>query len=55
MPFMGYVIIDKSGRIVDGEQVLSEAPGAANDSIDQILSALEEAQKAVAALDWSSD
>lgn len=40
MPFMGYVIIDKSGRIVAGDQVLSEAKGAAAKNIERILSAL---------------
>jgi peroxiredoxin len=46
MPWMGYVIIDRSGRIVDGEQVLSEAKGAAPENIELILSALERAQEA---------
>ena len=46
MPFMGYVLIDKAGRIVGGDQILSEAKGAAPKNIDQILSALERAQEA---------
>lgn len=47
MPFMGYVIIDKSGRIVAGEQTsLSEANGAARSNADEILAALVEARQA---------
>ena len=49
MPFMGYVIIDTMGRIVNGDQVLSEAGGAARDNIEDILSALDSARKAAAA------
>lgn len=45
MPFMGYIIIDRSGRIVAREQVLNELPGAAPASVDRILAALEEARK----------
>ena len=37
MPFMGYVIIDKSGRIAAGEQAnLSEARGAAPVNVDKL-------------------
>lgn len=47
MPFMGYVIIDKSGTIIAGEQAsLSEARGAAPANVDQILSALTKAREA---------
>ncbi len=48
MPFMGYVIIDRSGRVAAADQVLSEARGAAPDNIDEILSALDGVRKAVA-------
>ncbi|HUF52995.1 MAG TPA: redoxin domain-containing protein [Dehalococcoidia bacterium] len=44
MPFMGYIIVDETGRIVRGDQVLSEAGGSASDNIDEILAALEDAQ-----------
>jgi peroxiredoxin len=41
MPWMGYVIIDKTGKIVSGEQMgLSEARGAASRNIDKLLAAL---------------
>ena len=50
MPFMGYVIIDRSGRIVGGDQVLSEATGAAPKNLEQILSALERAQEAASSV-----
>jgi len=46
MPFMGYVIIAKSGRIVGGEQILSEAKDAAPENIDEILQALRQANAA---------
>jgi len=49
MPFMGYVVIDKSGRIIAGEQVLSEAKGAADQNIDQILRALESVKSGASA------
>jgi peroxiredoxin len=49
MPFMGYVIIDMSGRIIAGEQMsLSEAKGAARSNADEILTALQEARQAEA-------
>jgi len=48
MPFMGYVVIDKSGRVVASDLVLSEAKGAAPDNIDEILSALDATRKAAA-------
>ncbi len=45
MPFMGYVIIDKSGKIVAGEQAsLSELPGAAPANVNQLLAALASAR-----------
>lgn len=45
MPWMGYVVIDKSGKIVAGEQTsLSEAKGAAPKSVDYLLSALQKAR-----------
>lgn len=41
MPFMGYVVIDKSGNIVAGDQTsLSESPGAARRNVDKLLAAL---------------
>lgn len=46
MPFMGYVIIDKTGHIVAGEQVLSEAPGSESTNVDHVLEALERSQEA---------
>ena len=48
MPFMGYVVIDRSGTVVAGDRVLSEAGGDAPDNIDKILSALDGARKAAA-------
>ena len=49
MPFMGYVIVDKAGKIVGGEQTsLSEARGAAPANVDQLLKALSKS-RAVAA------
>ncbi len=45
MPFMGYVIIDKSGTIVAREQAsLSEAQGAATANVNQLLAALASAR-----------
>ena len=54
MPFMGYVIIDKSGRIVSGDQILSEAQGAASNNINRILSALQRAQEATGSVTGQS-
>ena len=50
MPFMGYVVINKSGRVAATDQVLSEARGAATNNIDEILNALDATQKAAAAV-----
>lgn len=45
MPFMGYAIIGKDGKILAGEQAsLSEAKGAAPSNVDAILAALTSAQ-----------
>jgi peroxiredoxin len=44
MPFMGYVIIDKSGKVVAGDQLLSEASGDAPHNVDLMLSALSRVQ-----------
>jgi peroxiredoxin len=45
MPWMGYVIVDKSGKIVAGEQTgLSEARGAAPKNVDKLLSSLASAR-----------
>ena len=50
MPFMGYIIIDKSGKIVAGEQTsLSEAKGAAPGNVDYVLAALEAARSGAGA------
>lgn len=46
MPWMGYLVIDKSGRIVATELQLSEAPGAAPENIDIILAALDGSRQA---------
>lgn len=46
MPFMGYVIIDKSGRFAAGEQVLSEAGGSAAKNVDHILAEVARVQAA---------
>ena len=49
MPWMGYVIIDKSGKIVAGEQTgLSEARGAAPKNVDKLLAALSAARNSSA-------
>lgn len=46
MPFMGYVVIGKDGKILSGEQTaLSEARGAAPSNVDQLLAALGEARQ----------
>lgn len=45
MPFMGYVIIDKSGKIVLSEQAaLSEAKGAGPANVDKLLTELAKAR-----------
>jgi Peroxiredoxin len=44
MPLMGYVVIDKSGKVVAGDQVLSEADGDAPHNVDLMLSALSRVQ-----------
>lgn len=43
MPFMGYVIVDASGRVAASEQVLGEQPGSGGTNVDEILGALDEA------------
>lgn len=46
MPFMGYVVIDRNGRIVAGEQTsLSEAIGAGPANVDKMLAALVAARR----------
>jgi peroxiredoxin len=45
MPWMGYLIIDKSGRVVASELVLSEAKGAAPENVDTILAALDDVRQ----------
>lgn len=46
MPFMGYVVIDRSGTIVAGEQAsLSESKGAAPKNVDKLLAALATARQ----------
>lgn len=50
MPFMGYVIIDETGKIVAGEQAsLSEARGAAPANVDEVLAALASARSGATA------
>lgn len=49
MPYMGYVIIGKSGRIVAGDPILSEANGAAPENVDLMLSVLTRIQATEAA------
>ncbi len=44
MPFMGYVIIGKSGKVVAGDQILSEANGDGPHNVDLMLSALNRVQ-----------
>jgi len=41
MPWMGYLIIDKSGRLAANDLQLSEAKGAAPANVDRILKALD--------------
>jgi peroxiredoxin len=48
MPWMGYLIIDKSGKVAASDLMLSEAPGAGPESVDMILAALDGAQQAEA-------
>ena len=45
MPWMGYVIIDRSGTIIAGDQMgLSEQKGAAPANVDRLLVALATAR-----------
>ena len=46
MPWMGYLIIDKSGRVAASELQLDEAKGAAPKNVESILAALDGARKA---------
>jgi len=48
MPWMGYLIIDKAGKVAGSDLMLSEAPGAGPESVDMILAALDGAQQAEA-------
>lgn len=48
MPWMGYLVIDKSGRVAGSDLQLSEAKGAAPATVDTILTALKQAQQAEA-------
>jgi len=48
MPWMGYVILDKSGRIVAGEQQIDESIGSGPRNVDRILAALEKSREATA-------
>ena len=54
MPWMGYLIIDKSGRVVASDLQLSESKGAAPKNIDTILAALDGARQAEASGSQSS-
>lgn len=42
MPWMSYMIIDKSGRVAASDLQLSEAKGAGPANVDEILGALSE-------------
>jgi len=53
MPWMGYLILDKSGRVVARELQLDESKGAGPKNVDRILAALEEAQQGEAAKEES--
>ena len=44
MAWMGYLVIDKSGRVVATNQNLSEQPGASVQSVSEILKAIAKAQ-----------
>jgi peroxiredoxin len=44
MPFMGYVVIGKSGKVVAGDQILSEADGDGPHNVDLMLSVLSRVQ-----------
>jgi peroxiredoxin len=46
MPWMGYLIIDKSGRVAASDLQLSEAKGAGPANVDAILSALDASRQA---------
>jgi peroxiredoxin len=48
MPWMGYLIIDKSGKVAGSDLMLSEATGAGPENVDAILAALDAAQQAEA-------
>jgi peroxiredoxin len=48
MPWMGYLIIDKSGKVAGSDLMLSEADGAGPENVDTILAALDAAQQAEA-------
>jgi peroxiredoxin len=45
MPWMGYLIIDKSGRVAASDLQLSESKGAGPDNVSEILASLDEAQQ----------
>ena len=44
MPWMGYLIIDKAGKVAGSDLMLSEDPGAGPENVDRILAALDNAQ-----------
>jgi peroxiredoxin len=48
MPWMGYLIMDKSGRVAASDLQLSEAKGAGPANVNAILAALQQAQQAEA-------
>ncbi|MBI4571269.1 MAG: redoxin domain-containing protein [Chloroflexi bacterium] len=48
MPWMGYMIIDRSGKVAGSDLMLSEATGAGPENVDTILAALDRAQQAEA-------
>jgi peroxiredoxin len=48
MPWMGYLIIDRSGKVAGSDLALSEATGAGPENVDTIVAALDAAQQAEA-------
>jgi hypothetical protein len=44
MPWMGYLIVDKSGRVVTSDLQLNEAKGAGPSTVSQIIGALDKSR-----------
>ena len=49
MPWMGYLIIDKSGHVTASELQLSESKGAAAENVNVILAGLDGSRQAATA------